>query len=119
MARKRAEDETQVKEVQVKRSRLCRNKKKLDDPVKAKMEQNEGQQKHRKVNNRSDRLKEFREATKYAAIFICTCCQQRMFGATTQPILPQPILPQPILPQPILPQPIIATTYTCHNLYLP
>ncbi len=48
------------------------------------MEEKERQQKHRKVISRSDRLKEFREATKYAAIFICACCQQRMFHSNVQ-----------------------------------
>ena len=84
MSNKRLSDNDKVKEEQIKRSRLCRNKKKLDDPERAKAEQNEQQQRHRKVNNRSDRLKEFREATKYAAIFICTCCQQRMFHSNVQ-----------------------------------
>ena len=37
------------------------------------------QQKQRRIENKSDRLKRFREATMYNAIYICTCCQQRMF----------------------------------------
>ena len=36
-------------------------------------------EKQRRVESSNDRLKEFRETTKYAAIFICTCCHQRMF----------------------------------------
>ena len=37
-----------------------------------------------KLKNTSDRLKEFREATKHNAVFICTCCQQRMFHSNVQ-----------------------------------
>ena len=81
MTNKRLSDNNEVKEDQAKRSRLCRKKKKLNDPEKAKTEQNERQQRHREVKNRSDRLKEFREATKYTAIFIC---QQRMFHSNVQ-----------------------------------
>ena len=36
------------------------------------------------INNAQDRLKGFREATKYNAIFICTCCHQRNFESNVQ-----------------------------------
>ena len=61
MKNKRVTDNNKIKEGQVKKSRLCRTKKKLDDPEKAKIEQKEQQQRHREVNNRSGRLREFRE----------------------------------------------------------
>ena len=38
-----------------------------------------GRESIEKFENADDRLKEFREVTKYNAIFICTCCHQRMF----------------------------------------
>ena len=84
MAKKRNHDNGQVKKDQAKRSRLCLNKKRLEDPENVKANQNERQQRHREVKTKSDRLKEFREATKHAAVFICTCCQQRMFHANVQ-----------------------------------
>ena len=78
-----------MKADQVKRSRLCLTKKRLDNHDRVKVEQNERQQRHREVRNRemrnkSDRLREFRIATKYNAVFICTCCQQRMFHSNVQ-----------------------------------
>ena len=59
--------------------RLSRRKRKLEDPKAMKDNENAWQQKHRRVENADDRLKEFREGTQYNAIFICTCCHQRMF----------------------------------------
>ena len=56
----------------------------MEDPEKVKAAQNERQQRHRDVKTRSDRLREFREATKDTAVYICTCCQQRMFHANVQ-----------------------------------
>ena len=56
----------------------------IKNPEKVRLEQNRRQQKHREVNSKSDRLKEFREATKYTAVFICTCCQQRTFHSNVQ-----------------------------------
>ena len=44
-----------------------------------KYDQNKWQQNHRNARDESDRLRQFREATMFNAIFICTCCQQRMF----------------------------------------
>ena len=79
MAKQRAEDEAKVKEVQNKRKGLSLAKKRETGHKQLKQDQNQWQKKHRKVENRSDRLREFREATKYNAIFICTCCEQRMF----------------------------------------
>ena len=59
--------------------RLSLGKRKKEDHKQLKEDQNQWQRKHRRVENKSDRLREFREATMYSAVFICTCCQQRMF----------------------------------------
>ena len=84
MTKKRAEDEGKVKELQTKRNRLCIAKKKPEGYQQLKQDQNQWQKKHRGVENKSDRLREFREATKYNAIFICTCCEQRMFHSNVR-----------------------------------
>ena len=84
MIRQRAEDEDKVKEEQNKRSRLCLSKKKADNHKQVKEDQNSRQQKQRRILNKGDRLKMFREATMYNAIFICTCCQQRMFHSNVR-----------------------------------
>ena len=81
---KRNIDNVKVKVDQVKRSRLSRIKKRAEAPDRVKEDQNRWQEKHRKVKNKSDRLKEFREATMYTSIFICTCCEQRMFRSNVQ-----------------------------------
>ena len=84
MSKKRASDISNVKEVQNVRSRLCRAKKKIENPEMLKEDERARQQKHRKVESKSDRLRTFREATKYSAVFMCTCCQQRMFHSNVQ-----------------------------------
>ena len=58
---------------------LSRRKRKVEDHQKLKDNQNAWQEKHRRVESSNDQLKEFREVTKYNAIFVCTCCHQRMF----------------------------------------
>ena len=70
--KRRAEDSEEMKRDQVKRSRLCLTKKRLENHDRVKVEQNERQQRHREVRNKSERLREFRLATKYNAVFICT-----------------------------------------------
>ena len=84
MSKKRARDNSIVKENQNKRSRLSLARKKSENPEKLKELQCRRQQKHREIKNKSDRLRDFREATKYTALFICTCCQQRMFRSNVQ-----------------------------------
>ena len=42
------------------------------------------QEKHRRVINEIDRLREFKNATMYNAIFICICCHQRMFQSNVR-----------------------------------
>ena len=79
VSRQRAQDETQVKAQQAKSSRLSLGKRKAYDHIQLKEDQNRWQAKHRRVLNETDRLREFKEATKYNAIFICICCHQRMF----------------------------------------
>ena len=82
--KRRAEDNEKMKADQNKRKRLSLTKKRLDNHDRVKVEQNERQQRHREVKNKSDRLREFRVATKYNAVFICKCCQQRMFPSSVQ-----------------------------------
>ena len=88
MAKQREEDEEKVKEQQAQRNRLSRGKRKADDPQKTKDDQNRWQEKHRRVINEIDRLREFKKATMYNAIFICICCHQecssQMFASITK-----------------------------------
>ena len=73
------EDYEKAKEVDRNQKALSRRKRKEADPQKLREEENARQEKHRRVESANDRLKEFREVTMYNAIFICTCCHQRMF----------------------------------------
>ena len=82
--RQRAEDEDKVKEKQNKWSELSLSKRKADNHQQVKEDQNSWQQKQRRIEHKGDRLKRFREATMYNAIFICTCCQQRMFHSNVR-----------------------------------
>ena len=59
-------------------------KRKDEDYEKMKHNQNIWQRKHRKVENACDRLREFKEASMYNAVFICTCCHQRMFKSNVR-----------------------------------
>ena len=81
---RREQDINKVKSDQVTRSRLSRTRKKLKDPKKVKDEEKERQQRHREVKTKSDRLRAFRDATKYNAVFLCTCCHQRTFHSNIQ-----------------------------------
>ena len=84
MAKQRVEDEQSVKEQQAQRNRLSRGKRKAVDPQQMKDNQNRWQEKHRRVINEIDRLREFKNATMYNAIFICICCHQRMFQSNVR-----------------------------------
>ena len=84
LAKQRVEDEVKVKLEQTNRKRLSLNKRRKEDPEKLKIDQNQWQAKHRRVMNKHDRLKEFREVTMYNAIFICTCCHQLMFHSNVR-----------------------------------
>ena len=64
--------------------RIRIERKRQEDEQKVKDHQNKRQKIHRSVTNKSDRLRQFREATMYNAIFICTCCQQRMFNSNVR-----------------------------------
>ena len=57
-------------------------KKRKEDNQKIKNDQTKRVRIH--VASKSERLKAFREATMYNAIFICTCCQQRMFQSNVR-----------------------------------
>ena len=82
--KQRAEDENKVKETQNKHSKLSLGKRKIEDHQKLKDNQNTRQEKCRRIINECDRLRDFKNATKYNAIFICTCCHQRMFQSNVQ-----------------------------------
>ena len=77
---------------QAKRKRLSLGKKRAEDNKKVKLDQNKRQKNVRAINTAQDRLKNFREATKYNAIFICTCCHQRMFQSNVQEFNKKPHL---------------------------
>ena len=59
-------------------------KKRAEDSKTVKYDQNSWQATCRLVENAKDRLKEFKAATLYNAIFVCTCCHQRMFQSNVQ-----------------------------------
>ena len=84
MAKQRKEDYEKVKNYQNVMSRLSRCKRKADDSLKVKEKENARQQKCRKIENEYDRLKDFKMATLHNAIFICTCCHQRMFKSNVR-----------------------------------
>ena len=73
-----------TKKDQANRKRLSMSKKRGEDNKKVKHDQNQWQADHRHVENAMDRLKEFKDATLFNAIFICTCCHQRMFQSNVQ-----------------------------------
>ena len=70
----RAADEHKVKEQRRNEKAAKRQKLRAVDEEKVKHDQNKWQRNHRNVMNKSDRLRQFREATMFNAIFICTCC---------------------------------------------
>ena len=65
---------------------LNRKKHKLEDPKALSAYEKEAQKKKRRLWNASDILKEFMEATKYNAIFICSCCHRRLFYSNVEVI---------------------------------
>ena len=84
LAKQKEGDDLQVKEKQNKWKRLSRNKRKLADPEGLAKYENEAQKKKRRLWTAEDRLREFKEATKYNAIFICSCCHRRLFHSNVQ-----------------------------------
>ena len=84
MAKKREDDGFQVKVDQNRREKLSRNKRKLSDPNGLAKYENEAQKKKRKLWRAKDRLMDFKEATKYNAIFICSCCHRRLFHSNVE-----------------------------------
>ena len=82
----RETDNQKVKDDQNRWKRLSRNKRKLEDPKGLSKYEIEVQKKKRRLWSAEDRLREFREATKYNAIFICSCCHRRLFEANVQVI---------------------------------
>ena len=83
---KRDNDNEAFKECQNKRAKLSRKKRKLVDPLAFSNYEKEVKKKRRKLWNGKDRLREFKEATKYNAIFICSCCHRRLFQHNVQVI---------------------------------
>ena len=73
-----------VKDYQNKRAKLSRKKRKLIDPIAVSNYQKEFKKKKRKLWSQEDRLRAFKEATKYNAIFICSCCHRRLFQHNVQ-----------------------------------
>ena len=58
--------------------------KRAQDPKKVKADQNQRQSKCRKIETEEDRLREFRNATMFSAIFLCISCQTRQFFSNIQ-----------------------------------
>ena len=81
---RRLEDNENVKKEQAKRKGLSLSRKRDADNKKFKLDQKIRKRAMRAINNAQDRLKNFREATKFNAIFICTCCHQRNFESNIQ-----------------------------------
>jgi hypothetical protein len=77
-------DRQKVLDNQNKRKKLSRNKRKLADPEGLSKYEKEAQKKKRRLWTAQDRLREFKEATKYNAIFICSCCHRRMFHSNVE-----------------------------------
>ena len=114
IANLRAQDNEKVKEDQKNRKRLSMGKKRAEDNKKVKCDQNSWQANCRQVENAKDRLKEFKAATLYNAIFVCTCCHQRMFQSNVQEFnenLKEKLNSKiPGLIQKCIPDPLILTT---------
>ena len=86
LIKSRDTDPQKVLEDQRKWQRLSRKRKKIEDPKGLSRKENEAQKKKRKLWTAMDRLKEFKEATKYNAIFICSCCHRRLFESNVEVI---------------------------------
>ena len=86
MEKKRAADNQNVKNDQNTRKKLSRNKRKIEDPRGLAQFEIEAQKKQRRLWNAEDRLREFKDSTKYNAIFICSCFKRRLFHSNVQVI---------------------------------
>ena len=84
MSKQREVDKQQVKDAQNRRKKLSRNKRKLEDPKGLSRYEIEAQEKKRRLWSAGDRLHEFKEATQYNAIFICSCCHRRLFHSSVE-----------------------------------
>ena len=56
----------------------------MEDPKGLSSYEKEANKKRRRLWKAEDRLKEFKEATKYNAIFICSCCHRRLFHSNVE-----------------------------------
>ena len=84
IAEMRIVDNENVKNKQNKRKGLSLSRKRKADNKKVKLDQNSRQRTVRNINNAQDRLQNFREATQFNAIFVCTCCHIRCFESNIQ-----------------------------------
>ena len=89
MAMKRKEDPEKVKLEQNKRKKLSRRKQQENDPKKLAAIELNIQKNRRKNWTEKDRLRDFKEATKYNAIFICNCCHRRLFQENVEIMSPK------------------------------
>ena len=80
----RAQDPEKVKKDQNKHKQKSQDAKRAQDPEKVKIDQSKRQQKCRKIETAEDRLREFRNATMFSAIFLCLSCQTRQFFSNIQ-----------------------------------
>ena len=76
---RREKDPIKAKKDQTQRKKLSRTKKKTEDPQNLRTFEKKAQRKKRQNWSDNDRLREFREDTKYNALFICNCCHRRLF----------------------------------------
>ena len=116
------ENNEKVLKDKVRKKNLCRGKRKMENHTLLKDDQNKWQRKHRKVENASDRLREFLEATKYNAVFICSCCHQRMFHSSvrlyTKELVQEINSLKPGLAEACIEEPIIVRINAQENSYL-
>ena len=75
----RLQNPNKVKEDQYRLKKLSRMKRKIEDPIKLSEYELDVQRKKKATWDDKDRLREFRNGTKYNAIFICNCCHRRLF----------------------------------------
>ena len=85
-SRLRLVDNVKFKGDQNKRKKLSRMKRKVEDADGLSALENEAQKKRLKNWSEQDRLREFRKATQYNAIFICNCCHRRLFNENVEMI---------------------------------
>ena len=81
---RKAKDPEKLKLDKFKHQKKYIEAKQTEDPLKHKIDQNMRQQRCRKIENEEDRLREFRKATMFGAIFLCISCHTRQFLSNVQ-----------------------------------